>query len=436
MRKATVLVLHYKRGNSEYPLRSSVEDHLFAWRRYSSYDVVYVNAGYHLPIKLLARLDPAAVVFHTSLLSTRWSRPHFQALIPQLLRMRDWSCAKIAMPQDEFTNTDILDDFLAEVGTSHVLTCAAETDWANIYPRTSASGAAFTRILTGYLDEQTIARVAAMAAPQPRPIDIGYRAWKAAPWLGQWGRHKVDLAVAVTNAASQRGMVVDVSVDGADTLLGDDWFRFLLSCRATIGVEGGASILDRDGGIKARVDEFQRQFSDAGSDEVAAACFPDAEGSLNLMAISPRHLEACLTRTMQILVEGEFNGVLQAEKHYFPVKSDYSNLGEALDFLSDETAVREMTDRAYADVVGSEAVTYRRFIRKFDDLVSAHVSDQPEVRPALGRAAIRSTLRGWDELCWRRVRAEARWISQDSRLTRLALQVYRGARKAARPVGK
>ena len=419
-----VVVLHHNRG-SQYPLRSSIEDHLFSWRRYSRFRIVYVNLAFGTPFEEMQRLAPRAVVFHTSLLSTRWTRELFTAITTPLVRMHAWQCAKVAVPQDEFTNTDLLDGFLTDVGATHVLTCASEQDWPAIYPLTSTTAAEFRTVLTGYLDERTIARISALPHPEPRSVDIGYRAWKAAYWLGSWGRHKVRVAEVMAAAAAARGMSCDVSLNDSDTLLGDDWFRFLLNCRATVGVEGGASVLDRDGTLKDEVARYLDAHPEATYEETERACFPGRDGSLRLMALSPRHLEACATRTAQLLVRGDYNGVLRADDHYFPIEPDYSNIDAALDFLEDRGRVTSMTDRAYDDIVGSGAVTYRRFIADFDGLVERFA----RATGAGSIAAFRS-LRAREAATWWLVRAEARVVYNDD--TRAGRALHRVARAGYR----
>ena len=46
--------------------------------------------------------------------------------------------------------------------------------------------------------------------------------------------------------------------------------------------------------------------------------------SYAFFAISPRHLEAVVTKTAQVLVEGSYSGVLEPERHYIPVRRDFS----------------------------------------------------------------------------------------------------------------
>jgi hypothetical protein len=77
---------------------------------------------------------------------------------------------------------------------------------------------------------------------------------------------------------------------------------------------------------------------------------PAGWDSYTFFAISPRHLEAVITKTAQVLVEGRYSGVLEPDRHYIPVRRDFSNLDEALERLHDLEAVEAMTERAYQDV--------------------------------------------------------------------------------------
>jgi hypothetical protein len=51
-----------------------------------------------------------------------------------------------------------------------------------------------------------------------------------------------------------------------------------------------------------------------------------------------------------VLVEGRYSGVLEPERHYIPLRRDFSNLDEALERLGDVEAVEAMAERAYRDV--------------------------------------------------------------------------------------
>jgi hypothetical protein len=205
-------------------------------------------------------------------------------------------------------------------------------------------------------------------------------------------------------AAPAAGLTADISSgrgagnETKDTLKGDDWYRFLLDCRFTIGVEGGASVLDWDGSINARTHAYLAAHPDASFEEVEAACFPGQDGNLGLMALSPRHLEACATRTCQVLVEGRYNGVLTPGLHYIPLSADLSNISDVLAQMKSEPERIRMVDAAYRDIVDSGDWTYRGFVAK----VLAHAS--PVGVPTLGSAAVHLTSRLFDD-AWRGARA-------------------------------
>lgn len=378
--RKNVLVLYYTRG--VWPLRDTIRTHLYCWRHYGRHRAFYVNVAFGFPERLLDRIRFDAVILHTIYLSMRWSPAIFAQYTGLCASIVSWDCTKIAMPQDEFIHTGLLDGYLDETGVQHVLTCAEPDDWPTIYPRMTAKGARFRTILTGYLDEHTVERIDGLAAEvTERRIDIGYRAWRAQYWLGEHGMLKVWLAERFAKAAAEGGLTADISVEEADVLNGDDWFRFLLECRTTPGVEGGASLCDHDGAIKARVEAYLETHPDAPFEEVRDACFPDADGTLGLACLSPRHLEACATRTCQLLVRGHYNGLLVADRHYIPVEPDWSNLDEVIAKVRDDALVADIARNAYEDVIANPVASYRHFVHE----IERDIIDAPDGRPH-GRA--------------------------------------------------
>lgn len=357
---ANILVVYYA---STYPLRATTRDHLNSYRKYSGHRCYYLNLAFRSVPWRLRTIDFDLIVFDFLLLDIRSSRERFLRCMRRLEVLKDTHATKIALPQDEFTNTDLLCDFINEFKIDYVFSVAPESEWPAIYPTVDFQKVRFFRVLTGYLDEDTVARINKLAeAIRDRPIDIGYRSGTIQPW---WGRHnliKKQLASLLQEKASPRGLVTDVEVGSQNFFLGDDWYRFLLRCKYTFSVEGGASILDRDGTIREKVQEYLVDHPKAGFEEIEAACFPGLDGSLRLFALSPKHLEACATRTCQVLVEGEYNGILVAGQHYIELKRDFSNIEQVLDIIQQDKLREEITERAYRDIVASGKFTHRRFI--------------------------------------------------------------------------
>ncbi|MRS11736.1 MAG: hypothetical protein EG823_01530 [Actinobacteria bacterium] len=357
---ARILVVH---ESSALRLHATIEDHLASFRDHAvGHDVEYLNAALHIP-RSIRRAKYALIVFHYTFLARRVSPRYFNWLCDRVSFLRDSAATKVIVPQDEQNRGDLLCRFINDFGVSHVFSCAGPIDWPRIYREIDAHQVGFDTVLTGYVSERTDARIQRMADDiRERSIAIGYRARDLLPCLGRHARLKGDLGRAFLAEAPRHGVTVDISLDPTDRIDGDAWFAFLLRCRYTIGVEGGASILDYDGSLEAATREYMQADPGASFEEIEAACFPGAEGSLELRAISPRHLEACMTRTCQVLVDGEYGSVLRPHEHYIPLRADMSNMADVLDTIARDDLREAMVERAYRDVVESGEWSYQRFV--------------------------------------------------------------------------
>jgi hypothetical protein len=390
----------------QHPLRSTVSDHLHSFRRYSRARCLYVNAMVRDLPRWITGANHRAVIFHTSLLSAlRWGDESTARVLLQRSRAAaPAGRVRVALPQDEFLNSEQLSRFIQECEVNLVCSVSPPSEWPKIYPQIDPRRVRFERVLTGYLDEATLRRITTIVDRSTnRLIDLGYRAGAERPYLGRHGLLKTDIARAGARAATAHGLSADISLRPNEVLVGDEWFRALASWRWTLGVEGGASILDRDGSLRARTERYTAEHPDAGFEEVEATCFPGQDGDLSLFALSPRHLEACATRTGQILVEGDYDGVLHPGRHYLALKRDLSNLDEVLEEARDEGRRAAVVEQAYRDVVESDRYTYRRFVEQVLGLVA-------ELEPAVStkggsrsRAFHGAAAEALDRLSWLQV---------------------------------
>ena len=355
----------------QHPVRQTIRDALEAFEDYSDARCFFLNLAVRRNPWWLRRVRFDAIVFHTTFLSTRWNPPSFLRELERAGGLKGSGRTAVALPQDEFLRSRMVESFADSFGIDHIFSVGSPSTWPQLYPNLGGR-VGISQVLTGYLHPRTVARIGRIVESTPeRPIDIGYRAWSAEPWLGRHGALKVRIAEAVERAARARGMRVDISTRASDTLTGDDWYRFLASCKYTIGVEGGASVHDADGTVKECSDRYVSSHPGAGVDEVEAACFPGRDGEIDYRAISPRHLECCATRTCQVLVEGEYNGILHPGRHYVPLRADLSNLDEVLDTVQADADRERLVEAAYEDVVASGAYTYERLVREVEGVALA-----------------------------------------------------------------
>jgi hypothetical protein len=403
-RKRTIAVFFNARREG-LPLRAANEAHLMCWGLYASHHVIYVNVAFRVPWALLHRAGLDALIFDTTFCSMHWTPAYFRERTALCLRAAELDCPKIAIVQDEFTNIDLVEEFLGAVRVTHVFTCSKQRDWKIFYPRLQGGGVAFRTVLTGYVDPRQASRSG--PPPSQRPIAIGYRGGRNPFWLGSHGMLKSGIGDMVKGTALRRGLAIDIAYpDSAQYLKGEAWFDFLRGCRCVLGVEGGASINDHDGSLRAAVETMIKAHPDAGFEEARDACFPGRDGEVDLVCISPRHIEAVVARTAQLLVEGDYSGVLKPWDHYIPLRRDGSNLDEALNAIMDDAAVDAMAERAHADIVASGRWSYPAFVRETETSVIEAWAGRARP-PGIASIMARWALWGRAAVLWRFAHFEA-----------------------------
>ncbi|QJD85258.1 hypothetical protein [Cohnella herbarum] len=346
-----------------YPVRNSINEHLSSFENYTNHRIYYLNALFVLKIPWYLKIIKFdLIIFHTTFLAARWNSRRFEKLLSKLIFFSKSSAIKAILPQDEFVYTDCLNNLINRFSIDYIFTVSPESEWKKIYSNVDFENVKIEQVLTGYIDDKTIDKVHTLKEQiQKREIDVGYRAWRAPPWLGKHGLTKVKIGEVFKQACDSNGLFSDISNEDKDTIYGDKWLEFLLQCRFTIGVEGGASILDPTGDIRKKTENYLSKNPKASYSEVEEHCFPSLDGNLDLFAISPRHLEACLTETCQVLLEGHYNGILKPGLHFVELKKDYSNLDEVISIIKNDKKRNEITERAYSDIVQSGKYTYKKF---------------------------------------------------------------------------
>ena len=380
-RRVLVLYQHTAPG----PMRSALRQKVRVLEASATrHEIVYWNAGYSVP-RAIRRLDVDAVILDNTLLVARWA-PEFAARRPTFDWLADVDALKIAFPQDEYNHAHVLDDWLADLGVDVVFSVAGPEHRALLYPRLGGV-ARFEKCLTGYVDEADVTRHAAVVLPHDRrAVDLAYRAQALTPRFGRLGQLKHLVADTVAPAARNAGLRVDVSTDPRDAVLGSRWFAFVASARAVLGSESGASAIDRRGELVAA----ERSMPEVSFDEFDAAMPAGWDGQLP-GSVGPRHLEAAAARTCQVLVEGGYDGVLEPEVHYLPVRPDGADVDAVVERLADRRLVEATATRAYADLVLSGRYGYAALAAQLERVLDEErpVAREPQsMRRARAAAAV------------------------------------------------
>lgn len=361
MARRLALLIYYTRD--EWPLRASIEAHIRAIRNWPGHMTIAVNVAFPFDLKLLASLPFDVVIYHTTAVALRWYPSGIEALNPLAEAFEHHDAYKIAMPQDDYMYTTSLCAWLNLAQVDLVLTPMQGEARALAY-ETLDSNVKIETILTTYLEERDVlaAKARGRSPIEEREFYVSYRAWDARPWVGEAGQQKVNVGLAAAAACERLKKPCNISLNPKDTIMGGDWFRFLLNSRAVVGVEGGSSLHDPDGKIFERVEAYLAIAPNASYREVIEAVLGGEQHHADFTALSPRHFEAILTRTAQILVEGSYSGVLKPNVHYIPVKADFSDIDAAIKRLDNTQYLEAMTERAWQDIVEAPDYHWHKFL--------------------------------------------------------------------------
>ena len=338
-------------------MRTGVEQHLRALRRLPGQNrVLAYNATRGAP-SWLRQFKPDAVILHTTFLGLRW--------IEGFERRRgdrngSGSCA-VRKSRCRRTTTTTRRCSTSGSTSSGSTSCShlSRSTPARSFPYRATGG--HHEGLTGYVDDtivrtgrrpsrlesrhltSSIARPTPLLVRQPRPVEAR---------IGQ----------VAADSASRLGLRTDISTRPDDAILGDRWLEFLASGRAVVGGESGSSVVDPTSGKEAgaRPTAARARLDLRRGD----ARMPSGWDAYRFVALSPRHLEAALTGTAQLLVEGGYNGVLEPGRHFLPVKADFSDLEAALAETRDPRRLQRLADAAYEEICLSGRYSYERLVER------------------------------------------------------------------------
>jgi hypothetical protein len=290
----------------------------------------------------LAKLDFDAVLLDSSMLGYRWApKPMFERVREEVAVFAGRRALKIALPMDEFNRSSILDEWLTQLNVDLVYTTSFEYRHL-LLPKCCARSevsAGWTSVIDPELATLNGRRLA------ERPIDVGYRVKRLPYNMGRLGQLKAAIGDRFAAHLAGSELVTDIAVGDGYRINGDAWIRFLHNCKYILGSPSGSSVHDPVGEIDRRVREFLHANPDATFEAVERDCFPGLDGQQVFSVLSPRILEAAMAGCCQVLVRGDYGGLLEADEHYIPVEQDFSNLDHVLDRLADHELSKTMADR-------------------------------------------------------------------------------------------
>ncbi len=284
-------------------------------------------------------------------------------------KLCDYRGVKVLLKQDEHYRTGQVIEHIERTGYQVLATCLEPGEAEKVYPPARLPGLRRLHVLTGYVTDEMLG----LDYPEIalRPTDIGYRGSRQPWFFGRLAYEKQEIGDRLAAEGPRLGLKTDISSRWEDRLFGKAWYDFLGRCKATLGVESGASIIDFDGEAERQTVAYLAAHPGASFDALEAAVLAPFTDNVRYRAISPRHFEAAACRTVQILYEGRYQGIFRPWQHYLPLRRDLGNLNEIVHALRDPGIVQPMVERAFTEIVADPANRYPAFVETIDAAIDA-----------------------------------------------------------------
>lgn len=341
---------------------NTILDHIFGLQKYSRHNIMALSCLGNIPDEVdLESFD--VVIIHYSLIVAN------RAYINQALRrrIRQFKGLKIVFIQDEYRWIDKTIEAFQYMRISAIFSLLPQDIIRQVYLPEKLPGVRLITLLAGYVPENLIE----LDVPHfgERRIDVAYRGRLLPAWLGSFAQEKWIIGERFEKDAIQYNLITDISSRECDRVYGEAWIHFLCQTKAVLGTESGASVCDFSGEIQRRVEAHIAQDPSVSFELLKERYFKEYDGRIEIRVISPRCFEAAALRTLMVLYEGRYSGILKPWRHYVPLARDHSNMTEIIQLLRDTGRARSIIDAAYFEIACNPAFSFKSMVKQVDDVI-------------------------------------------------------------------
>ena len=372
---------------------AAVVEHINAFMDYSIFDVyVYSNMGNISEDINLDNFDVVIIHYSVFVGMVHYFPPRTRR------RLRSYKGLKCVFVQDDYRMVNNTIDALNEMQADILFTVVPENKIESIYPKEACGNMKFFSVLTGYFSNE-LKYIKSKPLSQ-RKYDVGYRGRVYPLWHGEAGREKYEIGKRFKKDAGKYGLKCNIKWNEKNRIYCVDWVNFIRNCKAVLALQSNAGVIDRDGNISLETEAFvdltikreglfnaltsllkkdskyKEDISKLSIEDkeffyyVKEKYFKNIDGNISLATISPRIFEAVALRTLLILYEGEYMGLLEPWKNYVPLKRDHSNMDEVVRALNDHVLCSEIIARTYSQIATDRTTSYPGFINLVDNTIS------------------------------------------------------------------
>lgn len=278
-----------------------------------------------------------------------------------LLELKRYQGVKAVFLQDEYDRTKETLELLIWAEFDLLFSSiGGQTVTDVIYPKSVRGGLRVVPVQTGYFWPRG-ADSSPQKAPSDKKIHMVYRGRDLDARYGRLAEWKRQVPMALKAEGEKLNLVTDIAIEDRKRRYNNKWSRFLESGKSTLILPSGSDVFDLDGELEIKL-AHPKTFGYAD----ASAVLRDYEVPVFQGVVSPRVFEALRVGTCLVGLEAWYSGVLQPGEHYIPIKTDLSNLSDAMRQLRHDKKLDEVWQNAFSHVMENQHLSYVALVGQFD----------------------------------------------------------------------
>ena len=332
------------------------------------------DSSYSFP-EYLKELDYHLIVLGPTFLCNRYDKKNLEPTLENYNFIPQFKACKVALPQDDYDCSAILDDWLRDWSADRIYT-VCPNQWEILYPTCTKK----TQIMlgyTGYVSEEWLESWKTPKPPVSRRIDVSYRASKMPANFGSLGQLKSEIAGSFLKALKKNSEIkTNISIKHEDMIPGKRWHEFMNDSKCCLVTPSGSSLLDPRNKIRKCVEEYLTHNSQASFQEIEEHCFPGEDKRRVFSAISPRNIEAALAETVQLATPGDYSGLMQPDQDYVHLEEDCSNIEDVLKVIQDPQKCKTVALRIKEKILSEPRLRRANMVQEIVDFGARIASER------------------------------------------------------------
>ena len=334
-----------------------VEEIELLFKNYNSNKNVIEHNFFVDPPSYIKEFNFDAIILTSTFLERITHPKTYKRLIKKYSFLEKKNTLKIGLPQDDYWAQETKDNWYSS-NLDIIVSVFNSKYWPLLYPISIKKNIKIIKGHTTYIDNN----FKPFKAPDynKREFDVVYRTVGEPYFPNNLGLIKSQIGTKFFKNFSN-DLNLNISNRQKDSIFGIKWYQFLGNSKAVLGSNSGSSVIVRNHDhiesitaakedLKKNMENFENIF------------FDEKDRNFNLTDISPRNIEAARTMTLQVLIEGEYGGVLKKNIDYFCLKEDFSNANELFRLLKNPKEIEKITKSCFNTLKESKTLRIENLI--------------------------------------------------------------------------